>query len=514
VILTPTNTSRTVRTQSEKVLETAARLLRGESDYCAHALPGMCYGRAAVDQIANLAHRTPWCWQCDYASRICLRGILQTWWLQLDGLAHYIRYTAEFEPRRRPALDRAAQRVEAVRDALLQWTDYNAIRAACADAEQQARYGEELRSVAPLMESAGRALAEACELKKLDVLHANPVPPWPNAAWVLASRVPFYLEMPDSYDTFMCAVQVLARVVNTVETLTTLRAAAGNSFAILIDTNACALPPSITWDGGGATPLLEALGCSALTYICPTNTADSGVDYVRAAIAATIDKGVPVLAQNLPGYPGWSVILGYTNHARVLLARTPGDQARGLTACQGVPYRTMCVTLGRMPSRRTVLRSVLQRAIELYRTPATNRYACGRAAWEWYRDQVDLYGEMQVTPGPIVEAGSGRIWQWALKARRDAYDYLTGAMVDAPEVAIILGAARSAYVEEANALSLAMADGVVLGAGRRGSTSQWLVDGYLRQIDALNTAMALEAEAVGHLQNALLQLGTPSGLAP
>jgi hypothetical protein len=507
VILSVTNSSRAPAEQRRAVLRAAAEMLSGRPLGSPYAKAGWLYGAAALEQVADLAHRWPWCMECKDASRMCVRPMLQAWQSQLEALSTYARAASAGWPEwRRDALGTAAEQIDAARAALAPLSEYKVVRAACESPMSQARLGEELRVAAVHMTNAASMLVYACDAPRTLVTLANPLPPWPDNAWLLASRVPLFVEMPDAYDSLMCVIQILGRVLDNEENLAILRAAAGMPFAFLIDTNACVLPPSMTWANGGTDNLLNALGCSAVMYACDANAPEAGQRFIQATIARAISAGTPVPAYELDGYPGWSIILGYTNHGRGFLARTPADRTSELRVCKAVPSRLLIVQTRRMPTRRAIIRNALRRAVMLYDSADMNGYACGRAAWQWYRAQLAWYGEMQVIPGPVVVAGSQTLWNWLITTRRQAHEFLSLALMSEPGAAIILGQARACYIRSEDILTLARTDEAVLKSSDEDAATEWLISGYTRQLDALDAAFAQEEEAVGHLRNALLQI--------
>lgn len=173
---------------------------------------------------------------------------------------------------------------------------------------------------------------------------------------------------------FIAAMTVMLRAMGEAADYDTLMGYSGAAFRLHFwDKELCPSSPDLLGGFNHALSAAEALGYRVEIVRC------DGADQkrqreLRQKIAASIDRGVPVIANNLMGHGSYEVIVGYENGGTVLLARAYDDPDDSYSQGRSWPGTLVFVENKRTPlAPRAVTMRSLDIAVELAETASYER---------------------------------------------------------------------------------------------------------------------------------------------
>jgi RNA polymerase sigma-70 factor (ECF subfamily) len=270
-------------------------------------------------------------------------------------------------------------------------------------------------------------------------------------------------------------------------------------------------PSSVNLFGGfdHAAPALRATGYTGQRYFCSRKDAE-GVARIQAAVAESIDRGMPVIGESLEGSGRLAVIAGYADAGRKLLCRLWDEITEELTEAKHWPWSVYILRPGTdAPPWVGSVGESLRLAIELATTPAyerSGRQTSGFAAYEkWIEFLAGRVSGPNADPDRIAYEihANAVIYHCLLDARGAASRYLRDSAGCLPGTACqrVLRAA-----DHYDAVFLALqehAPQVPSPWNPGSSTTPWTADCRRAQTETLRSAMSHERRAVEELQAAL-----------
>ncbi len=256
----------------------------------------------------------------------------------------------------------------------------------------------------------------------------------------------------------------------------------------------------------------------ALGYECSTVPA-TDKDAMVQAIKASIAEGRPVLAFGIIGPPECGIVAGYDQGGEVLIGYSYFQDGSfpGYYELAGWFEKMERGALGAIligdkaarPPERAILKSTLEWAIDLARTPVwPNRpdHASGLAAYDAWAAGMEVDADYprdnpQVLGVRVMVHGDQTVM---LDERRNAARYLRSMVEVAPEAGDHLNAAATLYDQVADQVGRVWLWGHSMGP----EVGQALVDPNIRKgiAQGIRTAREKEARAVAYLAQALATL--------
>jgi len=259
-----------------------------------------------------------------------------------------------------------------------------------------------------------------------------------------------------------------------------------------------------------AAPALQATGYTGQRHSCSRKDAE-GVARIQAAVAESIDRGMPVIGESLEGSGRLAIIAGYADGGRKLLCRLWDEVTEELTEATHWPWSVYILRPGGdAPPWPASVSGSLRLAVELATTPVYERggrQASGFAAYEkWIEFLVDRVSGPDAEPERIAYEihANAVIYHCLLDARGAASRYLRDSAGCFPGTACqrVLRAA-----DHYNAVFRVLqehAPQVPSPWNTDSSTTAWTADCRRAQMETLRSAMSHERKAVAELQASLL----------
>jgi hypothetical protein len=231
--------------------------------------------------------------------------------------------------------------------------------------------------------------------------------------------------------TTLAALTHALRALGRSTTYADVMGTSGAAFRFQIDTAGPA--PDAPNAGCGVDCVLPALEATGSRIDWHRVYAEDAADVrrIRTAVVASIDRGIPVLADS----EECSLLVGYEKGGEVLLGRWYGAVADGYSPMKQWPWRVGVVALdGDPPARKRVIRASLHRAVELARAEKFENYAVGFRGWEvwiaWLREPLTDSSKPDGGADFKRTLGNAYINECLIDARRAAAIYLRSAAVE------------------------------------------------------------------------------------
>ncbi len=511
LVLSVTNVSCAPRAQERRVLDDAARRLRSETGSAA-CPGGVLTGVAAIDYLADCAHRRPFCLACGKASAVCVTKLMRKLHGDMNSGVCYLNAIApDYPAKKRQALLAAASEISAVRDEIAPYTNLARVRREFANGETQAAFGEKVRGLNKRFVRAAEMLAIVCDARRVGDTPST----MEGGARVserktmkLVGSLPLFRDLDDGGRTFLCSALLAAQAVGVEELPEWLKGSCGVAFRFLIETNAFSVPDGITQGFDCGEALIQAIGFTPVYYSCNMAAPTSVRDMVRREMVASLDAGLPLIVSESATTGRWGLVVGYDDFGRDFICRMPSDTNAPLRVIQEVPRRV--IALGeRRPAldTKTQVRGVLRRLVALSEKTNLASYASGRAAIDFWIERCKPYARRALLPTHHFARQNEALWLALRDSRRDTYRYLDAVMRRMPKLAAPLDQARTIYVKQVNMLNHALADGLVLGVKDGVALPMgWSPGKCKKQIDVLKRLNKMDEAALSHVRFALEQL--------
>ena len=216
-----------------------------------------------------------------------------------------------------------------------------------------------------------------------------------------------------------------------------------------------------------------------------------------AAIKASIDSGLPVLAWNIDGFPEYGLVVGYQKAGQELFVRTYNSTRKGYDLTGNVPPAITILKRDTRPKEDAVARGSFASVAGMLAPEKYGEYWNGLAAFDKWTERLksdDWTGLDSARFGNVVQAN----WWITTRLaddRRTGVDYLRCAAVNVPDAAPHLHALAALYEQEVALLtplveSLPDPSAVV-------RPEQWTRPERDAEVTVLTSCRALEFQAIG-----------------
>jgi hypothetical protein len=224
-------------------------------------------------------------------------------------------------------------------------------------------------------------------------------------------------------------------------------------------------------------------------------------------VAASIDRGLPVLAIDLIGAPDWGIIAGYADNGDTYLCRTFHKQTGWYNKNEKNPWWVYIIKKRyQKPDRKQLIINSFRAAVKMAKTKKFGKYTSGFAAFEAWADDLEndkLFpeGEEQNKIGSRAHI-NGWIYLSLIDARKAAVEYLTNAAneFDEPAKADIL---KAAHCYKQVIKHLTPMDKYALHLGHLMSGRTWTLNMRHAEAGVLRRAALFEETAVSELEKVL-----------
>ncbi|NLF39656.1 hypothetical protein GX586_09440 [bacterium] len=467
-------------------------------------------GVEAFERVCDRAHHVPACPACGDASRICLYAALTQIGRDARSLARYLEsMRGDCTVEQRDHLLAAVAELDGLRRGIDRLAEPEAMRTAFASPTAQAAWAEKLRGLRAHFWHAANALAAVAGIPVRDPVVHRPALIRKDAFERRIMRIlPLYQDLRDGSMPLLCSAAIALQFMGSDETPEWLKSMGGATMRFLVDTNTFAPVAESDDDAGQGDAIFRAGGYAARRFLCGPGDPQRVRDAMLFIIADAIDLRKPVLMRGLMATNDWGVIVGYERYGRSIICRTPYDTTSAFRVTNGLPREVVVLEPAVALSAAEQLRRTLARAVAFARTNEIDGRLSGLAALTAWHGQCTRLGALEMPPAPAFARNNAALWAGLRDMRRETYAFLDTACARIPIVAIPLSNARNAYVKEVNILGDALADGRVLRLVNGVPTPPtWHLEQWVDQCKALEAVIALEKEALSHIEIALKQLG-------
>ena len=235
---------------------------------------------------------------------------------------------------------------------------------------------------------------------------------------------------------------------------------------------------------------------------CHLGNPEARMERFAPEIVASIDKGVPVLGYD-EGY-NMAVICGYEDEGRTVLVRdySRGDQTSRIEIGKLPPFLLFLTEYIGAASREDVLKMALEIAVKNFSrvddsitdVNAIGAYHYGKYALTKWVEDIAHYDDYSQEERELLYCVSS----WNARSLRDARMAASSFLRQNLDLADLASAA-DLYSQEASLLYRAIVElkEAFHGHGFGKSIADWTPEVRQREIDLLNQALQIEAEAVG-----------------
>ncbi len=215
-------------------------------------------------------------------------------------------------------------------------------------------------------------------------------------------------------------------------------------------------------------------------------------------IVEQINRGYPIIANNLKVCPEWGIITGYVKTKPGIICRTYFDEGEQYSLAEHAPWLSYFILEKERESldTKTLFHNSLEIAVKLTKTSYFGEYASGLKAFQIWIDQISKYIQHDKAFDQIQVNLS--LINILMDARISAINYL-GEMVNKFPINNGLTIINN-YLKELQLLEELHTD-ILPGVDEH--QSAWTSDILTRQIHILKGVMKLESENVELLQEAL-----------
>ena len=433
-----------------EMLRRAVHRIRGTAE---PFVPGkhmtMFYGLAAMDLWAEQMEEVPFCPDCRDKSWTCAKGSAITPYEGAKVVSSYLRKRmATFPEAARPHIEATAKHYDRIAELLhpaITGEGGESYEEFIGDIEKQKAHIENvLKPVKAELAAAADEIEEA-----LAAIQQAKVKREGDRVWVEGlERLQFGKQRDNQ---FVEALTVALHAMGEDMSYDQLMGWSGAAFRLHFwDKEFCPSSADLLGGFNHAVPAGEAMGYSVETIRCDDRD-EPGQAELRSRIVASIDAGIPVMANSLMGHGSWGVIAGYDDDGETLLCRTYDDEDAGYTASTIWPWTVMFVEkIGERQTKEENRAQSLRNAVELARTESyerDGRQTSGFAAYERWISELrddDLFRAAEQDATFYFAEANGWIYLALLDARGSAERYLRNAALgaDKPVAAHLLAAAE------------------------------------------------------------------------
>jgi hypothetical protein len=304
----------------------------------------------------------------------------------------------------------------------------------------------------------------------------------------------------------MGSIKAVARALGDDVSYEYLMGVSGTAFRLHFhQPNWCPSSPDATVGFNHTTPVMRALGYTAETIFSHADHPEE-IRKVRKTIVESIDRGLPVVATDLIAVPDWGVITGYADEGKRFLCRTYHDKTGDYSVAEKWPWIIMLIR-GRQPAPdpQQNIRSSLEIALTVSRTPAFGKYASGLAAYDrWIADLQDAARFASAEKKEIASRMhiNGWCYRSLLDARTVAARYLQEiSEYFGNDAAESLSRAAAAYGALAATLRAGLPNAPMPWTSEAGG--KWTQAMRSAETQVLQKAKAQEQEAIGEIERVL-----------
>ena len=455
VLLTPTNCSLAPRALTRTLVRSAILHVHGTADFQQRS--AVLRGNDALLYLGFSAMRTPWCPACADASSRCISRVLQRW---ADDAVLVTSFLASvrtgLSAPRAALIDDASARYLALHTQMVVLARAAAATPRAQDGAAQYALGLHIAALAQLCSTAAVCMGRALDVPVPAAFIARPrLPPATSSERHVLRALPLFRDMQGGDDDFLCALYIVNYVIGTRDPMLWIKGLSGEPFFC---------PPAPTRNERTlAREIFLLAGYAPEFYFCETNAPPPALDMLRRVIIDAINRGAPVITRGLDQPRNWSVLVGYKDFGRILLARTPSDAKPDFYASPRLP--TECIVPARELPRltdRQLLQRTLRRVSSHYGSLSGLHGPHGIPALRRWHLDIREYAMIHEMPPSSFARDSGRNWLDWLNRRRDAYRFLQLAVRRVPDASSDVLYTINLLVQQVNALNAAQADKIVL----------------------------------------------------
>lgn len=373
---------------------------------------------------------------------------------------------------------------------------YGGATVGCRSDLARAREAATTESVAVTFRRDGKVLRFLLPKGKLGVFldeWQKDVVPGPDAK--LINGVPRLGWDEGKSNTFVGAFEAALRKLGDKTDYVFLAGASGAAFRTHFFNDWC---PSSPDPGVGYDLTHEILATRGYEPVRMTQSPDGkNRPAMLAAITASIDSGLPVLAWNIDGFPEYGLVVGYQEGGRELFVRTYNSTRKGYDLTGNVPSAITILRKGMRPKEDAVVRGSFASVAGMLAPEKYGEYWNGLAAFDQWMERLksdDWTGLDSARFGNVVQANYW-IATRLCDDRQTGVDYLRCAAVNVPDAAPRLRALAALYEQEVALLTPLVARLPEPGAVTR--PDQWTRPERDAQVAVLTSCRALEVEAAG-----------------
>ena len=507
LIVGVTNVSQAPGAFLAATLASAARLAAGVPS----RLPGdasIVSGVAAVDLVADAAHRRPWCTECGEASAVCITLFLRTWRDDVAGGVRHLRtLMPQFSGDTAVAAKEALAGLEELNGMLNAVADEAVVWRNCRDEQLQAAFGERIRGLGARLGALSASLARAAGQPQPQLPGEPSLQAGMPGSREVAPWLPPYSAIQDGDRPFLCSALIATRFAGVLRQPAWAKAVYRNPFTVAIPSSLQAAVPDVADELESGRALFSACGVAPTAYTWSTTDPARIELFIRRAIVESICRGIPVLEYGAGGSNVWGVIAAYANYGAVLGCRTPMDTTTTFRIVSELPGRVMVI--GKASDVRgdheTLVR--LLRAALAADAVTNGPVLSGTTALSFWQQRLKECAESDAIPGADLARWNERIWAALVDRKREAYVFLEAAAKSQPAASVELISLRNTYVAQVNELQPAAADGIVLRERFGGPyPADWKTKSAVRQLKVMDRVITLERDARNQAQAALTRL--------
>lgn len=214
-----------------------------------------------------------------------------------------------------------------------------------------------------------------------------------------------------------------------------------------------------------------------------------------AAIKASIDSGLPVLAWNIDGFPEYGLIVGYQKDGQELFVRTYNSTRKGYDLTGNVPSVVTVLKKGVRPKEDAVVRGSFASVAGMLAPEKYGEYWNGLAAFDKWIERVKSDDWSALDSAHFANVVQANYWIATRLAddRAAGIDYLKCAAVNVPQAAPRLRALTALYEQEVALLTPLVARLLDPAAVTR--PDQWTRPERDAQVAVLASCRAVELQA-------------------
>jgi hypothetical protein len=303
----------------------------------------------------------------------------------------------------------------------------------------------------------------------------------------------------------MAAYATAMRAIGEDVSYAHLMGASGSAFRLQVAPNLCPSSPNSSCGFKTVAGALAALPYAVEGYSVASDDTP-GVERLRAAVRASIDRGLPCVY----GSEEDGVIVGYQKGGTEWLCVHPWHEGDGYFVEETWPFGVGVLAHRKapQPDRRACVLNSLKLALQLAHTREADGYHCGLRAWEHWIGLLDASaGLTGANENALLTATMGNSWIYLclVDARRAAAEYLTSEenLFGKSAGAHFINAARHYRTMVDDVLGRRPPHEVAPGPEQIKRGQPWTDELRRAQAEVLREALALEQRALEEIDRAL-----------